>query len=50
MDAFLDGTLREKTGDGYRAAHTDPMGTIDRLILDRRIPPTVKQENVTGIL
>jgi hypothetical protein len=49
-DSLLDGIFAAEAADEHLTCLPNPMGTLDRLILDGRIPPTVKKVNVIGRL
>src|SRR5262249_39222054 len=49
-DAILDGSLGDETGDENRGLLADAVGAIDGLVLHRRVPPAIEQENIVGEL
>ena len=50
VDAFLDRIVTDKPSHDHGAGLSDSMCPVDGLILDRRVPPTIEQEDVTGKL
>ena len=41
---------RDEARDEHRLLLAEPMGAVDRLVLDGRVPPAVEQEHVVGEL
>ena len=50
VDPLFDRPCHDHARDGDTASGPDPMRPIDGLILDRRIPPAIKQEYVSAKL
>src|SRR5262249_35421514 len=49
-DPIFNGVLHQEAVDKNRVLLANAMGTIDGLVLDRRIPPAIEQEYVIGAL
>ena len=50
VDPLLDCVECQESRDGDGPLHADPMGPIDRLVFDSRIPPAVEQKDIAGEL
>lgn len=49
-DSLLDRARREHSLDIYPIFLANPMGAVDRLVFDRRVPPPVEKDDVVGEL
>ena len=50
VDPLLDRLDGEEPRDGHGGDDADAVGTVDRLVLDGRVPPAIEQEHVLGEL
>mgnify|MGYP007072892766 CR=1 FL=1 len=50
MDPFFDRSFAGHAGDGHAAGGTNSMGSIDGLIFDGGIPPSIEQKHVPAKL
>ena len=50
VDPLFDRVLADEAGDDHRVFLSDAVRPVDRLVLDGRVPPAVKQEDIAGKL